>query len=286
MGNLCNKGNANRFNYYGTLPTNLSSSQKIINKINPPTQLNLTNSNSIPDYVYTYTTLEALRISGRNLHCLSPDIGNLVNLKSFDICYTNIYSLPDTLGNLINLTTMYLRDNNLESLPNSFGNLINITTLYLSDNMLITLPESFGNLTKLQKLYLDNNNLISLPDSFCNLINLSYLDLSRNNLITLPENFYHLDKLMTLYLKYNKLEFINSNIKKMKYKENFNIPVSSYNINNLSDDCEYILITDLSKNLTNLPMNMKEIQLYRPQKKNIKVPFDCVLYINKNIVNQ
>lgn len=258
--------------------------QKIVNFVNPPKNLQLTNINVIPEYVYTYTQLEILSLSYGKISIIRDNIGNLINLRELNLSSNNLLSLPSSICNLQKLTTLTLSKNKLTTLPENFGNLINLTKLIITNNNITSLPETFGNLVNLKTLSLNSNKLINLPDSFGNLISLTTLHLEHNNLINLPNNFHHLIDLSTLFLKFNKLEFMNENIKIMKHNKKFHIPVSSYNINNLSIDSEFIFITDLSKNLTNLPMNMKEIRLHRPKVKKVKVPFDCLLYINDILI--
>lgn len=74
---------------------------------------------------------------------------------------------------------------------------------------------------------------------------------------------------------------MNPNIKLMPLIANYNIPLTSFDINNILEECEFICINNLKKNITNLPFNLKEIRLYKPSKKiKTKIPFGCKLYIN------
>jgi hypothetical protein len=61
---------------------------------------------------------------------------------------------------------------------------------------------------------------------------------------------------------------------------NVELGTDSYDIDNLSNDCTYLQINYLEVPLTNLPITMEEIRLYNPQLLDIKLPFDCKLYIN------
>ena len=123
--------------------------------------------------------------------------------------------------------------------------------------------------------------------------------MSNNNLTILPENIYQLSNLKCLILENNKIEIISEKIKKLRLKTLFltnnnlifipfeikNIPQvfvneNSYQLNNLSSDCEIIIINDLRSKLHNLPSAMKEIHLYKPININVKLPVDCVLYVD------
>ena len=262
----------------------VDSIQKIGNIVNPAKNLQLRDIKIIPKYVYTYTQLEVLDLSFGKISQINEDIGNLVNLRELNLSDNNLTILPNNICNLKKLTTIKLSNNHLTTFQENFGSLINLRTLTLSNNNIVSLPDTFGNLLNLKTLNLNKNNLVVLPETLGNLISLTVLHLEHNSLINLPYNFHHLIDLSQLFLKFNKIELMDENIKLMKNNKNFHIPISSYNINNLSFDCEFIFITDLRKNLTNLPVNMKEIQLYRSKIKNIKVPFNCLLYINGKLI--
>jgi hypothetical protein len=56
--------------------------------------------------------------------------------------------------------------------------------------------------------------------------------------------------------------------------------VSSYEINNLSEDTEFLIFTCLNEELTNLPTGLKEIfigERNKNEKLNHKLPFGCVI---------
>jgi Leucine-rich repeat (LRR) protein len=164
-------------------------------------------------------------------------------------------------------------------LPESIGNLVNLEILELNNNILNVLPDSIGNLTKLRILLLSHNRLNVLPESFGLLQNLNTLNLSKNLLRELPTSFALLVRLVDLYLRSNKITKINPNMENMPNLINYHIPITSYLIDNLDPNLEFLVINNLSKDLTNLPYGLKKIMLFN-SKKTIKVPFGCKLYIN------
>ena len=91
-------------------------------------------------------------------------------------------------------------------------------------------------------------------------------------------------KLEYIYLRANKLNYISKELSKVK---ELSIYTDSYaNLNNLSGECEYLQINGLKQPLKNLPVTIKEIRLYEPIIKDIKIPYGCSLYIdNIKIIN-
>ena len=99
----------------------------------------------------------------------------------------------------------------------------------------------------------------------------------KNHLTTLPDSIGCLTNLTALSLQRNKLKKITSSIKNII---NVELGTDSYDIDNLSNDCNYLQIDKLDIPLTNLPTTMEEIRLYNPKMVDIKLPFGCKLYIN------
>jgi Leucine-rich repeat (LRR) protein len=108
---------------------------------------------------------------------------------------------------------------------------------------------------------LHNNKLTSLPAEFCNLINLRYLSLEYNKLTSLPAEI-------------------------LLIKNIININETSYEINNLDNENEILIFSKLSYEITNLPINTKEIWLsYEITNLNIKIPFGCIIKFFEHIHN-
>ena len=173
---------------------------------------------------------------------------------------------------------IYLENLNLTSLPFSIGDFKNLRKIHLASNQLTFLPESICNLSMLEELYINDNKIESLPQNINKLLKLHTIDAINNNLITLPETIYLLPNLKVLGLFNNKLKNLSLKIKNIPYAR-FN--ENSYQLNNLSSDCEILIIDDLVSKLENLPPSIKEIHLYKPKKVDIsKLPFGCLLYID------
>ena len=99
----------------------------------------------------------------------------------------DLTKLPPEIGQLTNLQSLDLRRNQLSSLPPEFGQLTNLQTLDLTFNQLSSLPPEIGQLTNLQTLDLTFNQLSSLPPKIRQLPNLKKLDLRRNPVPIPPE---------------------------------------------------------------------------------------------------
>lgn len=94
---------------------------------------------------------------------------------------------------------------------------------------------------------------------------------------TLPVEIYNLNNLKDLYLYNNKLRSLSKGI--LKIKNIITIDETSYDINNLDNDNEILIFSNLNQEITNLPINTKEIWLKEGiEDVNIKVPFGCILH--------
>ena len=114
-------------------------------------------------------------------------------------------------------------------------------------------------ISKTTNLDLSKHYQGSLPESIGELTNLLNLSLANNNLTSLPpESINILVNLPLLWLE-----------------------ISSYQINNLDPECEFLLITSLKEPLINLPTNLKKLYLIKPKidTETIKVPFGCEIII-------
>ena len=149
------------------------------------------------------------------------------------------------------LQQLDLENNQFSSLPAEIGRLINLQYLHLNNNKLSNLPAEIGRLINLQQLYLYNNQLSSLPAEIGNLINLQYLSLYNNQLSSLP-------------------------VEILAIKKKVIIDESSYDINNLDIECNFLIFSKLNIKITNLPINLDEIWLNKDIiEYNIKLPFNC-----------
>lgn len=132
--------------------------------------------------------------------------------------------------------------------------LVSLTSLNLHYNNLTSLQDSIGNLFKLNALSLFENNLTSLPNSISNLTNLRGFELGKNNLKSIP-NF------TSEFIKNNKYCKIND---------------TSYDINNIDPECKFIILLQIKNEVTNLPINLKEIRVLDGlDTSKIKIPFGC-----------
>jgi leucine-rich repeat protein SHOC2 len=212
----------------------------------------------------------------------------LVNSKIYDrvlrveLNKLDLEVIPDKIFEFCNMKLLSLSSNLLTKIPDKIHKLQKLEELYLDRNKLIELPEEIGQLPKLRKLILSNNKIRNLPMNFYNLNNLEILYMVSNELEKITDDVGKLVNLKYLYLRLNKLKYISKNVAKIKETS---IYIDSYdNINNLSEDSEYLQINGLKQSLTNLPVTIKEIRLYLPTRLDIKLPFDCELYVDDKLV--
>jgi len=85
-----------------------------------------------------------------------------------------------------------------------------------------------------------------------------------------------LNNVKELWIYDNKLCGLSANFLKIINK--LRIDDSSYDINNINIDNEFLIFNWLKKNITNLPFNTKEIWLNKNiMDYNIKLPFGCII---------
>jgi Leucine-rich repeat (LRR) protein len=244
----------------------------------------------IPKELEQITNLKRLYLYENSLYTLekqcgvdsSDTISKLVNLQTLELGMNKLSTLPESIGNLVNLLSLSVAHNNIKILPDSIVKLVNLAQLDLRMNKLSTLPESIGNLVNLRQLSLNNNQLAVIPESIGNLVNLEILYLDRNKLTTLPESIGELVNLKTLNLQRNNLVLIPAGL--VKIKKTITITNSSYQIDNLSQDGEILIFSDLGTELTNIPASIKEIHMGRGIKFLTKIPFGCKIITKKNKV--
>lgn len=140
------------------------------------------------------------------------------------------------------------------------------------------LSDKFEKLPNLQELELDYNPIKILPKSIIKCERLNYLSFQNTKIEILPKWLGKFDRLEHMSLTNCNIKSIEFDITKI-YK--VNISINSYsNINNLFPNCKYIQINYLNEPVTNLPLNLKKIKLFKPYKPiNVKVPFGCELII-------
>ena len=65
------------------------------------------------------------------------------------------------------------------------------------------------------------------------------------------------------------------------------IDKTSYNLDNLDSDCEFLILNYLEVPLRNLPISLKEIWLFCPEIDigQHKIPFGCKLYVDDELKN-
>ena len=102
--------------------------------------------------------------------------------------------------------------------------------------------------------------------------------LFNKNLKSLPVEIGNLVNLEGLYLYFNKLTSLPVEIQNIL--NNLKIDDTSYQINNIPYDTEFLIFSDLNNNLENLPLTLKTLYLHKDidlTKHTIKLPFSCVI---------
>jgi len=210
---------------------------------------------------------------------MSIKIGNAFyspDAKILNLANCNFTLLPESIENFKNLKKLYLTGNKLTSLPESICNLSELEELHINCNDIHSLPQNINKLTKLCKLSMGQNNLTDIPESIYELYNLKSLGLNDNKIEHISPKIKNM-KLNKLNLKNNKLVSIPFEIKNIS---DVYLCENSYQLDNLSADCEIIIIESLTSKLHNLPPTIKEIHIYNSEHIDIKLPFNCSLYVD------
>lgn len=155
---------------------------------------------------------EALSLYDKGITELPDEIGQLSELRTFDLRGNQLTKLPETIGQLANVTKLVLYSNSLKALPETIGQLNNLQELDLGVNQLRTLPKSIDQLTNLVKLRISENQLIALPKSIGQLDNLKELLLHEAGLKSLDEWIGQLTNLTGLWLGNNQLSSLPNSI--------------------------------------------------------------------------
>jgi len=148
----------------------------------------------------------ALRLGGRNIGVLPPQIGSLDALKYLVLSDNLLDSLPAALWDLSGLVELDLGGNRIASLDAGVGRLQSLLFLGLRGNGLAALPDSLFELPQLETLLLAQNALDTLPEAVADLPFLRYLDLSGNVLRALPFTLAAMQTLDTLDVSGNLIE--------------------------------------------------------------------------------
>lgn len=162
---------------------------------------------------------------------LPAEFGNLINLKSLDLCKAFVLNkIPVQIGRLKKLTYIRLCLTEITSLPKEIGNLTELRTLWLCCNNLTEIPKEIGNLKKLKDLDIHSNNIKTLPNEICNLTSLTSLNISYCILKKIPENIGNLKALKTLNLFGNNVKYLPKSIQNLHQLTYLNV-FDNYNLN-------------------------------------------------------
>jgi len=185
---------------------------------------------------------------------ISPKIKNLIKLKSIRITDCQITEIPDEIGYLTNLNYLDFRYNKINKISSKIKNL-----------------------TRLEELRIGHNEITEVPPVLM-FRKLKYLDISSNQITMIPEELSIVENKLKLEINKNKIKYIPS--KALEVLIDSNIDDTAYDIDNLDINCEILIFNNLQKNLTNLPISLKQIYFKKDLTEhiknfNIKIPFGC-----------
>mmetsp|Transcript_18018 Transcript_18018/g.28695 ORF Transcript_18018/g.28695 Transcript_18018/m.28695 type:complete len:400 (-) Transcript_18018:77-1276(-) len=157
------------------------------------------------------TTIRCLGFSGAKLSIRLQEklFNRLTNLRDLDLSNARVFELSPNVSQLINLRSLNLQGNSLTSLPgDAFKGLLLLETLNISGNKLVKLPPEIGLLRSLKRLNLRANSLSYIPLGLGRLRKLRRLDVSFNGLLDLPEDLELCPSLENVICTHNKMKGI------------------------------------------------------------------------------
>ena len=160
--------------------------------------LQISESESLPDSLFSFKRLRQLAIGslyshglpdgGGSLPELSPRIGELSELEVFSVINRVIPAIPSSIGKLTRLTRFSAISAGLEATPEELWKLPALESLSLSHNRLTSIPPEIQ-LPSLKSLELQKNALSTLPTSLLEVPNLERLSLEDNPWESLDQRF-------------------------------------------------------------------------------------------------
>ncbi len=166
----------------------------------------------LPPEIGQLTQLRKLTLSANSLMTLPPELGQLTQLQELDLNDNHLTVLPPELGRLAQLQKLELRKNRLRIVPPQIVQLTQLQSLALSANSLTSLSPKLWQLTQLRHLYLGGNALKDLPPKIGRLIHLQVITLNKCELTSLPPELWRLTKLTRLEINGNQLALLSSGI--------------------------------------------------------------------------
>lgn len=144
-------------------------------------------------------------IANAGVKRLPPEIAGLSSLENLQIVYTALEELPPYIGELVSLKSINFYSVNIQTLPAEFGGLNNLTSLSFEYCGITELPPEIGELEKIESFNISFGQLGVVPPEIGHLLTLNRLILSQNTLQRLPDEICNLANLKTLRLGFNNL---------------------------------------------------------------------------------
>ena len=152
---------------------------------------------------------------------LSPEIGQLINLRVLDISGSRIKKIPSEIEQCIYLKSIIANASHLSEIPSSIGNLKKLRDVNFAYCKIKKLPEEFGKLESLWSLSLGSNQLSSLPESISNLKNVQMFSIDKNNFDEFPTAVLGLVCVGNLWMHGNNFKTIPKEIANLKGLHHF-----------------------------------------------------------------
>lgn len=145
-------------------------------------------STELQDALARPADVRSLRLDGKGMTRLPPEIGRLRDLTTLSVARNRLAGLPTEIGRLTRLEVLDASRNRLVRLPEELGHLPRLRVLDLSVNQLPAIPD-LGGLTALAELELGPNPpLVRPPHWLWSLSGLTRLGLFRMPLARIPDD--------------------------------------------------------------------------------------------------
>ncbi len=156
------------------------------------------------------SSLNQLNLSDNKLQDLPDSLWRCSNLVFLNVFSNNLRNLSPEIGNLVNMRELYAGDNVLTHLPEEISKLSHLKVLHVAGNSISHLAPSLE-LVFLEKLYAGRNQMKEFPNSISRCPNLDTLDLS-GNCITVATVDNVFPNLQELILSHNQLHVFHTTL--------------------------------------------------------------------------
>lgn len=154
----------------------------------------------LPKSISELRCLKRLDVAGSGLIRLRDELAYCTELVSISANACKIKTLPEQVGNLINLRHFNLGYNKIEKVPISFAELTSLKEVELGSNEIQSLPREITKMKHVGRISLEFNRFKEFPKEILELDNLYSVWLHNNNFKEIPLELAKMPKIKRILL--------------------------------------------------------------------------------------